>query len=162
MSEGLAKVDLSNTTPGSAFKAALGLEVAAGTAKVYRQFLTEVRSDAVNAYPASIPGKGDDEIRQYYVATATVPLNLAFRMDKTGTITLTFDYSTMQNSYASWVRVTKNGAVLQEWNPMTDVYATATRDIPIEPGDVIAIQGRGAATTSMAQIRVRNVKFTHA
>lgn len=58
MSEGLAKADISNATPGSAFKAALGLEVAAGTDVVFRQFLTEIRSDAVNAYPATIQWRG--------------------------------------------------------------------------------------------------------
>lgn len=68
----------------------------------------------------------------------------------------------LPNSYSSFVRVTKNGAVLQEWNPMTDVFATATRDIDIVPGDVITIQGKGAATTAMAQIRIKNLKFTYA
>ena len=55
------------------------------------------------------------------------------------------------DSGSAYLRVLKNGAVIQEWSITSNSYVTRTVDVPVNPGDIITFQQRINVITDVNQ-----------
>jgi len=68
--------------------------------------------------------------------------DIVFRMEHRGSATLSITHRVLNSSGIGYLRIIKNGTILDEWSTSSTLNATRTLNISFVPGDIIQIQGR--------------------
>src|SRR5690606_9027982 len=84
--------------------------------------------------------------------------NVAVRVLLPGTVRCALEHRALSSDLRSYVRVLKNGSVVQEWNTNSTTFVARSVDVDVSPGDVITFQqrfnGNAPAGTSWRNLRV--------
>src|SRR5690606_38622148 len=75
-----------------------------------------------------------------------------------GTVRCALEHCSEQSGQRSYVRVLKNGSVVQEWNTNSKSFVSRSVDVNVSPGDVITFQQRLSEVTAYSKSYWRNLR----
>src|SRR5690606_19875873 len=120
--------------------ALLGPPMAAGT-----NFVVQVTKPGaeISFYGASYPN-WEQSTRN----TSDSSNNVAVCIFLPGTVRCALEHRSAQSGQSSYVRVLKNGSVVQEWSTNSTSFVSRSVDVNVSPGDVITFQQRLSNVTA--------------
>lgn len=84
--------------------------------------------------------------------------NVAVCIFLPGTVRCALEHRSAQSGQRSYVRVLKNGSVVQEWNTNSKSLVSRSVDVNVSPGDVITFQQRLSNLTASSMSYWRNLR----
>lgn len=109
---------------------------------------------ADNTSYESIPGYGGfntltiDTAAFGWFKTTGVHADRVAQIDHPGIVTASVQLKRAVSSGTAYVRVCKNGAVVQEFNQTSESYITYAVNVSVQPGDIITFQKKSSSSTS--------------
>lgn len=128
-----------------------GYRHAAGSA-LYRASDAECICASNTSYE-SIPGYGGfntltiDTAAFGWFKTTGVHVDRVVQIDHPGIVTASVQLRRATGNETAYVRVCKNGAIVQEFSQTSESWITYTVNISVQPGDIITFQKKSSAST---------------